>query len=142
MHKLLKTKSEASLPTVGHRRRACQVELESSVHSLMFKFIFLVGLILGEVIRAPYRLRHGQNKKQNRIVDDRVTRWEWLRMIGCLVGMWIIPPFYILTPLLSFADYHLPQWVAQVGVAIFIFALWLLFKSHTTLGGNWQARPR
>ena len=46
----------------------------------------------------------------------------------------IVPLVYIFTPWLDFADYHLSSWFSLVGVLLFIVALWLLGKAHSTIG--------
>jgi len=70
-------------------------------------------------------------------VDDRTPRLEWLPMILAFLGLLVIPLIYLCTSWLDAADYHLPTWAGWVGVAVFAFALWLLWRSHVDLGRNW-----
>ena len=52
----------------------------------------------------------------------------------------IVPLVYIFTPWLDFADYHLSLWFSLVGVLLFIVALWLLGKAHSTIENNFSVR--
>ena len=51
-----------------------------------------------------------------------------------------VPLVYIFTPWLEFADYRLPLWVSLTGVLLFIVALLLIGKAHSTLGHNFSHR--
>ncbi|MEW6228991.1 MAG: protein-S-isoprenylcysteine O-methyltransferase [Bacillota bacterium] len=102
------------------------------------KYVFLVGLILAEAIRAPHRRRHKKEWKQRKFAVSRVTGGGVaLDMIG-FIGMEVIPLVYVLTPWLSFADYGLPPWISLLGIPTFAVALWLLWRSHADLGRNWS----
>ena len=56
--------------------------------------------------------------------------------------MQVIPFIYLLTSWLDFADYNLPVWaglvVGLIGTAVFVVALWLLWRSHVDLGRNFS----
>jgi protein-S-isoprenylcysteine O-methyltransferase Ste14 len=49
----------------------------------------------------------------------------------------IVPIVYVLSSWLDFANYTLPDWIGWVGVVLFAFAIWLLWRSHHDLGRNW-----
>jgi protein-S-isoprenylcysteine O-methyltransferase Ste14 len=57
------------------------------------------------------------------------------------IGM-VLPFFFMFTPLLNFADYHLPKCLGWIGTAIFAMALLLLWRSHADLGRNWSPIPQ
>lgn len=109
----------------------------------IFKVFYLIGLIAGCVIQARWTLPYRRRSKQKRIVDHRMSRLEWLLMTLAFMGMQVIPLFYVFTPWLNFADYHLPTGAGpvagSVGAGLFVFALWLLWRSHADLGRNWSA---
>jgi len=98
----------------------------------IFEVIWLIGLIMGSVIRAIYARR----PKKDEITVDRNTRLENLLLFLSSLGLIVLPLFYVFSPWLDFADYHLPTWAGWFGVAIFAFALWLLWRSHMDLGRN------
>jgi protein-S-isoprenylcysteine O-methyltransferase Ste14 len=99
-----------------------------------FEFIFLVGFVAGSVIRKIYtfRCREGKAVRQHKdIVDITLISAGGLGMV--------LPLFYIFTPWLDFADYHLPEWLRWIGTAVFAMALLLLWRSHADLGRNFSA---
>jgi protein-S-isoprenylcysteine O-methyltransferase Ste14 len=98
----------------------------------IFEVIWLIGFIVGSVIRAVYARR----PKKDEITVNRNTRLERLLLFLSSLGLIVLPFFYVFSPWLDFADYHLPTWAGWFGVAIFAFALWLLWKSHVDLGRN------
>ena len=51
-----------------------------------------------------------------------------------------VPLVYIFTPWLDFADYRLPVWFSVAGVLLFIVALLLIGKAHSTIGHNFSPR--
>ncbi len=103
----------------------------------ILKILYLAGFFAGSIIRVIYTAPNRKNK----IADDQETVLGKLLMTLSSLGLMIIPFFYLLSSRLDFADYHLPTWAALpagiAGVAIFAFALWLLWRSHADLGRNW-----
>jgi protein-S-isoprenylcysteine O-methyltransferase Ste14 len=73
-------------------------------------------------------------KKYKSVVD--------ITLIGVAGIAMTLPLFYLFTPLLDFADYHLPEWLGWIGTAVFAMALLLLWRSHADLGRNWSAIPQ
>jgi protein-S-isoprenylcysteine O-methyltransferase Ste14 len=100
----------------------------------LFQALYLVGLIIGSIIRAWYVRKYKQDRKA-------IFRKEGL-LVGTLASLWgvaiLFPLLHIFTRLLSFADFALPTWAGWVGVVTFVFALWLLCRSHVDLGRNWR----
>ncbi len=106
---------------------------------LLFKLLFLVGLVLEELIRLPVQIRQRQSRKAKQVQVDALPASHALLDILAFAGLEIVPVVYILTPWLDFADYPLPTWVGWVGVGIFAFGLWLLWQAHAALGRQWSA---
>ncbi len=108
-----------------------------------FKIVFLIGFIAGCVIRAAWLIRvpHWWRNKQT-IATDRDTGMDKLLLILSFIGMQVIPLVYVLTSWLDFADYHWPMWASLaaglVGAAVFVVALWLLWRAHADLGQNFS----
>jgi protein-S-isoprenylcysteine O-methyltransferase Ste14 len=100
----------------------------------LFQALYLVGLIIGSIIRALYVRKYKQDRKA-------IFREEGL-LVGILASLWgvaiLLPLLHIFTRWLSFADFTLPTWIGWVGVVIFVFALWLLWRSHADLGRHWR----
>ena len=102
----------------------------------VFKIIYLVGFVVGCLIRVPAARR----RRRATITDRRKTgALEMALMIVWGVGASVIPVIYVVTPWLNFADYRLPVWAGVVGAVTFAAALWLLWRSHADLGANWSA---
>ena len=100
----------------------------------IFEVIFLVGFVVGSVIRKVYTFRYRGSKttkKRKSLVDIILISFAG-------VGM-ALPLFYLFTPWLDFADYDLPGWLGWIGTAVFAMALFLLWRSHADLGQNWSA---
>ncbi len=109
----------------------------------IFKVIFLVGFVVGFIIRGVFVfwIQFNRRSKQNIIIVDRKTGLDKLLLFYSSMGFIVIPLFYLLSPRLDFADYHLPTWAGWaaglVGTAVFAMALLLLWRSHADLGRNW-----
>ena len=100
----------------------------------VFKIVFLVGFVLGSVIRGVYTIPHRRSKP----TEVRWSTLEAILMVLSSVGLVVVPLVYIFTPWLDVADYHLPAWAGWTGAAVFAVALWLLWRSHVALGRNWS----
>ena len=96
--------------------------------------VFFVGLIVQVVIRYYFARRTKSEKKKIRQFD----RLERLLLAAMLPAVLLLPPLYFFTPLLSFADYDLPEPIRWAGAAVMIASLWLFWRSHVDLGKNWS----
>ncbi len=100
----------------------------------IFEVIFLVGFVVGSVIRKVYTFRcrgSKATKKRKSLVDI-------ILIIAAGVGL-AAPLFYLFSPWLDFANYDLSGWLGCVGTVVFAMALFLLWRSHADLGRNWSA---
>jgi protein-S-isoprenylcysteine O-methyltransferase Ste14 len=100
-----------------------------------WNLIFAIGFMIYMVTRGRFASRTKFNEKIERRVDTR----EKILLAAVFVTALLFPVLYLLTPLLSFANYQLPQWVHGCGLVIMIAALWLFWRSHADLGLNWSA---
>ena len=99
--------------------------------------IFLVGFVVGTIIRSIYTIpyRHSKAIKEDRSTSDTIL----LAFAG--VGLFL-PLIYLFTPWLDFADYNLPNWFGWIGTVAFTCAIVLLWRSHVDLSHNWSATLR
>ncbi len=97
--------------------------------------IFVIGFIIYIVTRGQFASRTRHNEK----VERRVDTQEKILLAAMFATGLFFPVLYLFTPLLSFANYQLPQWVHACGLVIMISALWLFWRSHADLGLNWSA---
>jgi protein-S-isoprenylcysteine O-methyltransferase Ste14 len=102
------------------------------------KSVYFLGLLAELLIRLP----HERQRRQNRIVVDRVTALERLLVGLVAVGLFCIPVVYAFTPWLKWANYRLsPRATSdagRIGAALLAGAVWLFWRSHTDLGREWS----
>ena len=103
--------------------------------SLTFHIAYLMILLGTFIIRYP----HEKRNKANTIQKDYKTSLEKILLLLVFIGMMVLPIIYILTPLLTFADYTLPLYAQVTGVLLVLPTLWLFYRSHKDLGLNWSA---
>ena len=101
---------------------------------LLGKILFVLLIVIMTLIRSPYQRRN----KANKIMVDHKDRQEKILLPLVSIGMSLIPLIYIVSPLLSFADYTIPFWTLGVGVVVMAAGLWLFWRSHADLGQNWS----
>ena len=102
---------------------------------ILAKIIYLAGYwIANFVIRIPHIKAHGRLPiRANH--DDRL---DAALFFAVALGGFLIPLFYVFTPLLSFANYAVPLWLGVAGVVVLVLGDWVFWKSHKDLGGNWS----
>jgi len=104
----------------------------------IFKTVYFLGLLAEMLIRIP----HERQRRQTRVVVDRVTGLERLLLALMVMGLFFLPALYVFTPWLNRADYRLsPRGTARaggIGTALLALAVLLFWRSHTDLGRNWS----
>ena len=98
----------------------------------MFKIAYFIEFLVAVVVRKFYTAKY---KKMDFAVDKKSTG-DIVLLVFDGIGM-TIPLFYIFSTWLNFADYSLPDWIGWIGVVLFAFAIWILYRSHADLGKNW-----
>ena len=96
--------------------------------------IFFAGFVVYVAIRGVFKHR----TKANETVVGRKDAVEKALMAIVIPGGLLLPVFYLFTPWLAFADYHLPTWAPWCGASLMVFSLWLFWRSHADLGLNWS----
>jgi len=89
---------------------------------------------VGSFIRVWYGMKNRQDRRA-------MLRTEGV-VVATLAGLWgiaiILPLFNLFTVWLGFSDFGMPVWAGFIGTIVFIFALWLLWRSHSDLGRAWS----
>lgn len=100
----------------------------------IFQVVYLVCFIVGSFIRVWYNIKNRQDRRA-------ILRTEGI-VVAMLAGLWgiaiILPLFNLFTVWLDFSDFAMPVWAGFIGAAVFVFALWLLWRSHADLGKAWS----
>ena len=102
--------------------------------ALAGEIVWLLGIVAWYVIRYPFERR----AKRMRVVSDRRSRSEAVGLAAALLGMAILPGFYVATGIPQTADYPASVWAVAMGTIIFASALWVFRRSHKALGRNWS----
>jgi protein-S-isoprenylcysteine O-methyltransferase Ste14 len=99
-----------------------------------FEVIFLLGFIVGSLIRVVYTVGRRDikaEKKYSSVLDIILVSTAGIGMD--------LPLLYLFTPWLDFANYNLPGPSGWIGTAVFAGAVLMLWRSHADLGRNWSA---
>ena len=97
-----------------------------------FKIIYFLAFVLASIIRGSQTKKHKKEAtifRQKFLLDSILIGLNGLAMLIQLI--------YVFTSWLDFANYSLPVPVAIVGILLFLFYCWLLWRSHKDLGRNW-----
>jgi len=98
------------------------------------KYIFLIGMVLAEVIRFPYRARAARARREGKsLAAPQVKGSESWLMTTSFLGMYVFPLAYIFSPWLDFANYTLPVWVGGLGIVCLAGSLLIIWRSHADL---------
>ncbi|PST24093.1 isoprenylcysteine carboxylmethyltransferase family protein [Mesorhizobium plurifarium] len=95
---------------------------------------WVLGIVAWYFIRRPYERR----AKRVRVVSHRRSASEMLGLSAALVGLAIVPAFYVATGIPEGADYPARLWSVVLGAAIFFLAMWVFRRTHKELGRNWS----
>jgi protein-S-isoprenylcysteine O-methyltransferase Ste14 len=111
---------------------------------LGFKYLYLAGVVLTYLVRISGVAESARNsrKEDNLSPKDKIKREGVL--ISVIMLFWfassqVLPVIYTIKNSFSFAKVSRPVWLGILGIVIFIFALWLLWRAHHDLGKNWSS---
>ncbi|MCZ4094455.1 protein-S-isoprenylcysteine O-methyltransferase [Sinorhizobium psoraleae] len=98
------------------------------------EIIWVLGIVAWYFIRRPYERR----AKRVRVVSDRRSGSEKVGLAAALLGLAIVPGFYVATGIPETADYPAQPWAVALGALIFATAMWIFRRTHKELGRNWS----
>jgi protein-S-isoprenylcysteine O-methyltransferase Ste14 len=96
--------------------------------------VWVLGVVAWYVIRYPFERR----AKRVPVVSDRRVPSERVGLAAALLGLAIIPAFYVVTGIPQAADYPAHMWAVVVGAMIYCAAMWVFRRTHKELGRNWS----
>jgi len=102
------------------------------VFSNPFKIVYFIGFIIITVVRKIFTAR----LRNEKLAVDNKTALDITLLVLNGIGM-IIPLIYVFSAKLEFTDYSRPEWIGWMGAVLFLFASWLLYRSHADLNRNW-----
>ena len=102
--------------------------------SNIFVLIYWLGMFAEIIIRYPYRKTWKEGVKK----EQMVSALEYTLLTLLSVFMFFLPVFYSVTDWFDFADYRLPVGISGLGVLVFIFGLFVFWRSHYDLKSNWS----
>lgn len=98
-------------------------------------FAWAAGIVAWYVIRYPFERR----SRKNAVAASLVDRREWLILTLLTLGLFILPAAYAATGFPAALDRSFSPVLAWLGVVGMAASLWLFWRSHKDLGGNWSA---
>jgi len=101
----------------------------------IFEWTWLALLLVISTVRKVHEHRAGRRSSLKGIpVLEATVMILW----GVAAG--VLPLFYMFSPWLDFANlpFEIPLALSIVGVVLFVFAIWLLHRSHADLGKQWS----
>jgi protein-S-isoprenylcysteine O-methyltransferase Ste14 len=96
--------------------------------------IYLLAVAAWLAIRAPYVLA----SQKHRTAVFRGRGVDWLIHVSVLLGVAVLPFFYLFSTLLDFANYNLPALSRIAGSVLLGVALVVLWRGHADLGLNFS----
>ena len=98
------------------------------------EIIWVLGIAAWYVVRHPFERR--AKRVGSSAAGARVS--ETIGLASALVGMALVPGFYVATGIPEAADYRTSPLAVALGALIFCAALWVFRRTHKELGRNWS----
>jgi protein-S-isoprenylcysteine O-methyltransferase Ste14 len=87
-----------------------------------------------QIILRSYYVQYYSPGPNRRYFNKR----ERLYLFFIFVGFQFLPLIYVFSTWFSFFDYTLPEWMGIPAAFLYIFGVWLFFRSHADLGKFWS----
>jgi len=96
--------------------------------------LFLIGLLLYIAIRSVYQKRTGSSEK----TVNRSNGRDRILVLLVILGQIVLPLLYVFSAWLNFANYGPTPAVVCIGIVTWLIGLWVFWRAHADLGGNWS----
>jgi protein-S-isoprenylcysteine O-methyltransferase Ste14 len=100
--------------------------------------VYIAGLVFAEALRVTRRMDHLRSRRQRNPLVRRRDPIECLVMAAVILGIWLLPLIYALTPWLRPLDYSLAPWTSTIATAVFAVSLLIRLSAQRTLGTQWS----
>lgn len=104
----------------------------------ILQIIYFSGLLFAEALRLPQRIRRLKVRQQWRPAERSTQKAEWIVVTAVILGIWVLPVIYALTPGLNAFDYQLPLWASWTAAALFSVGLAIRLAAQRTLDRFWS----
>ena len=98
------------------------------------EIVWMLGIVAWYVIRYPFERR----ARRVRVVTGARSASDTVGLASALLGLAILPGFYVATGIPQTADYPASAWAVALGAIVISVALWVFRRSHKELGRNWS----
>jgi protein-S-isoprenylcysteine O-methyltransferase Ste14 len=98
------------------------------------EIVWVLGIVAWYIVRRPFERR----AKRVRVVSSRRTLLENAGLASALLGLAVIPGFYVATGIPEAGDYTPHAWAVVLGAILFATAIWVFRRTHKELGRNWS----
>ncbi|OHV83887.1 protein-S-isoprenylcysteine O-methyltransferase [Ensifer sp. LCM 4579] len=98
------------------------------------KTLWVLGIIAWYLIRRP----HERRARRVEVVSHRRSPSERIGLAAALLGLAIVPGFYVATGIPDAADHVARPWAVVIGTVAFLAAMWVFRRTHKALGRNWS----
>lgn len=100
----------------------------------MPQVIFLVGLLLYVAVRSVYQ----QRAAGAATTVSRSSKRDRCLVFRVVLGQFLLPLLYLLSPWLNFANHELPVFAPWPGAIAWLAGLLAFWRAHANLGTNWS----
>jgi protein-S-isoprenylcysteine O-methyltransferase Ste14 len=95
---------------------------------------WVLGVVAWYIIRYPFERR----AKRVRVVSHKRSTSEAAGLAFAMLGLAVVPAFYVATGIPRAADYPAHIWAVVVGALLYGAAMWVFRRTHKALGRNWS----
>lgn len=98
----------------------------------IFKMVYFIEMLIISIVRSLGTAKY----RKVGVKIDRKTSID-LVLLGLNGVVMLIPLVYVLSSVLDFANYEMPDWMGWLGAGLFLLAIYVLWRTHADLGRNW-----
>jgi protein-S-isoprenylcysteine O-methyltransferase Ste14 len=98
------------------------------------KLAWVFGVVAWYIIRYPFERR----AKRVRVVSHRRSTSEAMGLAFAMLGLAVVPAFYVATGIPRAADYQAHMWSVILGALLYAAAMWVFRRTHKALGRHWS----
>lgn len=102
------------------------------------QIIYFCGLLFAEALRLPQRIRRFKFRQRWSSAERSTQEAERIVVSAVILGIWVLPGIYALTPWLNLLDYQQSPWASWAAAAVFLIGLAIRLAAQRTLDRFWS----